>query len=193
MDGSSGKVIECFYHEDLQGEPMKNARKNAWRMLGEWSIPSAPGNERLALALISEAVQPLGSRVAALETAVSEAVMNAMEHGTQYQPDTSVILQVFAQPTSLMVRVLNRQRSRPIASEIAEPDLEAKLAGLQSPRGWGLFLIRHLVDEMQISEDDQNHVVELVMHLKAPRPSHQSPAEQSKTHARDTSCLQEEP
>lgn len=169
---------------------MKNARKNAWRMLGEWNIPSAPGNERLALTFISEALQPLGSRMAAFETAVSEAVMNAMEHGTQYQPGTSVMLQVLASPTSLMVRIHNQggQRSKPVA----EPDLEAKLAGLQSPRGWGLFLIRNLVDEMQISEDDQNHVVELVMHLKAPRTSNQPSAEQSKQHARDTSCSQEE-
>ena len=27
------------------------------------------------------------------------------------------------------------------------PDLDAKLEGLQSPRGWGLFLIQSMVDE----------------------------------------------
>ena len=27
------------------------------------------------------------------------------------------------------------------------PDIEAKLAGLQTPRGWGLFLIESMVDE----------------------------------------------
>jgi len=45
------------------------------------------------------------------------------------------------------------------------PNLQAKLDGLQSPRGWGLFLIKNMVDEMHISSDDQYHTVELVFHL----------------------------
>jgi anti-sigma regulatory factor (Ser/Thr protein kinase) len=46
------------------------------------------------------------------------------------------------------------------------PDLEAKLAGLQSPRGWGLFLIENMVDEMHVSSDANHHTVDLVLHLK---------------------------
>ncbi len=30
------------------------------------------------------------------------------------------------------------------------PDLDAKLEGRQKPRGWGLFLIRHMVDGMDV-------------------------------------------
>ena len=30
------------------------------------------------------------------------------------------------------------------------PDIDAKLAGDQSPRGWGLFLIEQMVDDMQV-------------------------------------------
>jgi hypothetical protein len=51
------------------------------------------------------------------------------------------------------------------------PDLEAKLAGLQSPRGWGLFLIRNMVDAMDVSTDGDLHTVRLLMHTaSAPRP-----------------------
>ncbi|MDQ3646075.1 MAG: hypothetical protein M3345_03970, partial [Actinomycetota bacterium] len=53
--------------------------------------------------------------------------------------------------------------------EIAEaetPDIEAKLAGLQSPRGWGLFLIKNMVDDMRVWSDELTHTVELVLHLK---------------------------
>jgi anti-sigma regulatory factor (Ser/Thr protein kinase) len=50
--------------------------------------------------------------------------------------------------------------------ETETPDLEAKLAGLQSPRGWGLFLIKNMVDELNVSGDDEHHVVELVMNIK---------------------------
>ncbi len=46
------------------------------------------------------------------------------------------------------------------------PDIEAKLAGLQKPRGWGLFLIQNMVDEMEITSDDVHHTVELVLYLK---------------------------
>jgi hypothetical protein len=45
------------------------------------------------------------------------------------------------------------------------PDLEAKLAGMQSPRGWGLFLIQNMVDEMNVTGDEHHHTVELILHL----------------------------
>jgi anti-sigma regulatory factor (Ser/Thr protein kinase) len=47
------------------------------------------------------------------------------------------------------------------------PDLEAKLEGLQSPRGWGLFLIKNMVDEMNVHQDaTRRHTLELVFNLK---------------------------
>ena len=46
------------------------------------------------------------------------------------------------------------------------PDLEAKLAGLQKPRGWGLFLIENMVDELRVSDADGRHTVELVLNLE---------------------------
>ena len=46
------------------------------------------------------------------------------------------------------------------------PDLEAKLEGLQTPRGWGLFLIRNMVDELHITSDEARHAVGLVVHLE---------------------------
>jgi hypothetical protein len=45
------------------------------------------------------------------------------------------------------------------------PDLEAKLAGLQKPRGWGLFLIRHMVDGMEVSQADGLQTVALTLAL----------------------------
>ena len=32
---------------------------------------------------------------------------------------------------------------------------------MQTPRGWGLFLIRSMVDEMHVSSDEGHHTVEL--------------------------------
>ena len=106
--------------------------------------------------------------------------MNAMEHGNQYQPNTPVILQVRAKLPTLIVRIRDEGGQRPISAAglFAEPDLEAKLVGRQLPRGWGLFLIRNLVEEVHFTGDDHHHIVELVMHLETPGPANQSPVEQ---------------
>jgi hypothetical protein len=51
----------------------------------------------------------------------------------------------------------------PGADEHEEPDLIRKLDGDQSPRGWGLFLIRNMVDAMDITTDGQRHTIWLTM------------------------------
>src|SRR5579863_1681059 len=91
--------------------------------------------------------------------------MNAMEHGNHYQPDVPVIIQVQASPTTLAVRISD-QGEGPAVIESETPDLEAKLAELQTPRGWGLFLIKNLVDELYIINTDAHHTVELILNLE---------------------------
>lgn len=141
-----------------------------WRTLDEWTLASEPGNERQAIARVAEAVQHLGltpQRLEDLKMAVGEATLNAMEHGHHYQPDLRVSIQALASAAALMVRVTDEGGAVPIP-EAQAPDLDAKLAGLQSPRGWGLFLITRLVDKLRISGDGTQHTVELIMTLDAP-------------------------
>lgn len=88
--------------------------------------------------------------------------MNAMEHGNQYHPDKPVTLQILSSRTALSVRILDHGGALPVA-EPALPDIEAKLAGLQVPRGWGLFLMHELVDEMRVMNEGQEHTVDLIM------------------------------
>ena len=94
--------------------------------------------------------------------------MNAMEHGNHYQVDLPVAVQVRASAAALSVRISDRGGGQPIAPA-ETPDLSAKLAGLQSPRGWGLFLIEKLVDEMHVTSDDRHHTIELIMYLEGDR------------------------
>jgi len=140
-------------------------------LLDEWSLPSAPGNERLALRRVSEIARGLppgalsADRLAQLETAVAEATLNAMEHGNNFQPDCPVEMQVYASATTLVVRITD-EGAGPLTLDAPTPDLDAKLAEEQSPRGWGLFLIRRLVDELRVVADTSGrHVVELSMAL----------------------------
>jgi serine phosphatase RsbU (regulator of sigma subunit)/anti-sigma regulatory factor (Ser/Thr protein kinase) len=132
----------------------------------ELEVPSAPGNERLAMAWVAEVVGDLllASRLEKLKTAVAEATMNAMEHGNQYDPDKPVKVQLFMEDTNVHVTITDQGGGPPLQSA-ATPDLAAKLAGEQSPRGWGLFLIQAMVDEMHVQQDNHYHTIELVMYL----------------------------
>ena len=150
--------------------PSDEAKENdMWRTLVELSIPSEPGNERLAMEKVSEAVQVLNmpaKRLAELKTAVAEASMNAMEHGNRYEADKPVTLQVLVSENRLAVRITDFGGSQSIPTDPEAPDLEAKLAELQAPRGWGLFLIQNMVDEMHVESDETHHTVELILYLE---------------------------
>jgi anti-sigma regulatory factor (Ser/Thr protein kinase) len=133
----------------------------------EFEVPSAEGNERLALARVSTIVAPLGlpeARLKRLETAVGEATMNAMEHGNEYRADKPVTVRVLTETEAVRVRITDHGGA-PVDREAEVPDIEAKLAGLQRPRGWGMFLIKNMVDEAHESSDGTLHTVELVMRL----------------------------
>jgi serine phosphatase RsbU (regulator of sigma subunit)/anti-sigma regulatory factor (Ser/Thr protein kinase) len=136
------------------------------QVLDQFSLPSVPGNEREAMRRVTIAVEPLhlpAARLDRLKTAVAEATMNAIEHGNKNQPELLVDIEVATTEENLIVQITDRG-SVPVPDPIA-PDLEAKLAGEQSPRGWGLFLIEKMVDEMHVYGDAQHHTLELIMHL----------------------------
>jgi serine/threonine-protein kinase RsbW len=140
---------------------------DTWCVLAELSVPSEPGNERIAMERVAEVVKELGlseQRLERLKTAVAEATMNAIEHGNRRLPEVPVAIEVLSSGADLSVRINDQGGS--LVSDTEVPDLEAKLEGLQTPRGWGLFLIRNMVDEMHITSDEVHHTVGLIMHLE---------------------------
>lgn len=147
----------------------RKSERDACRTLSDFALPSEPGNERKAMELVAAAVRHLNmspARLERLKTAVAEATMNAMEHGNKYRSALPVTVRVLTSTKDLFVLITDRGGG-PIPTPGAEaPDLEAKLEGLQSVRGWGLFLIRNMVDEMNVTTDAAHHTVELVMHLQ---------------------------
>ena len=138
------------------------------RILAEFELRSEPGNEREAITRIAEALKELdlpGAQLERLKTAVGEATMNAMEHGNQYRPELPVSIRLSASEGSVSVRVTDHGGGEDMP-EPGTPNLEAKLEGTQTPRGWGLFLIDKMVDEMRVTSDEEHRTVELVMYLK---------------------------
>ncbi len=162
-------AIECSANDRSAAEAGRQAAVGISLPLeAEFTIPSRPGNERLAIEKVSEAIQDLGlssGRLEKLKTAVGEATMNAMEHGNKYQGDLPVHIRLQASNEKLSVFISDHGGGRRIP-EAATPDLEAKLDGLQSPRGWGLFLIKNMVDDLKVTSDETHHTVELMLHLE---------------------------
>jgi anti-sigma regulatory factor (Ser/Thr protein kinase) len=156
------------------------SKTGTWEVLGTQQIPSETGNERLAVSYVVETLKALHlpeRRLDQLGTAVAEATMNAMEHGNHYDPEQPVTLQVLSSRHAIAVRVSDQGEDDAPAEppDYEAPDIVAKLAGQQSPRGWGLFLIQHMVDELHVLDDEHTHTVELVIHLEGEHMSSPSP------------------
>ena len=125
------------------------------RLLAEFELPSAAGNEREAIDRVASAISGVGlepARLDRLKTAVGEATMNAMEHGNEYDAGLPVAIRVLQDADAVRVQVTDHgDAGEPAVPEV--PDIEAKLDGRQSPRGWGLFLIKEMVDETVVTTD----------------------------------------
>lgn len=136
-------------------------------LLAEFTVLSVEGNERLAIDRVADTLsshlEPI--QVDRLKTAVGETVMNALEHGNKFDPSLEAEVQILASSTAVRVRVADFGGAEELP-ETAKPDLEAKIAGEQSPRGWGLFLIEKMVDEVTRVSEGEKRIVELVVYKK---------------------------
>jgi anti-sigma regulatory factor (Ser/Thr protein kinase) len=105
------------------------------------------------------------ARLERLKTAVGEATMNAMEHGSGYRADRRVTIRVLRSDDRLRVQVSDLGGATDLPTREA-PDIEKKLAGTQTPRGWGLFLIEKMVDEANVTGEGGRRTLELVLRLQ---------------------------
>lgn len=134
-------------------------------VLDRFDIGSEPGTERTALARVAAAVGGCGlnpQQVDRLKTAVGEAAMNAAEHGNGNRADLPVRIVVLRLADGVAVEITDcGGGAEPTSAPL--PDLDLKLAGLQTSRGWGLYLIQHMVDAMDVTTDGDRHTVRLTV------------------------------
>ena len=147
------------------GRPAVTGNDGASHRLLDVELPGTTGTERAAMDRVAVAVAGLALPAERLKTAVSEAAMNAVEYGSANRADVPVRVVVEQDGHDLRVHITDRALSGPIP-DAEEPDLDAKLAGLQKPRGWGLFLIRNMVDDVATRADDGGQTVTLTVHLE---------------------------
>jgi len=130
-------------------------------------IPSSPGSEKTAMARAAEVAQHMGfsrGRVEDLKTAVAEACINAMEHSHRYDGDTNVVVTLIQGESRLEVSVMDKGKG-------AKNSLEANAYGgkgqANKARGWGLYLIEELMDEVKFEVTaDGGGLVKMVMNME---------------------------
>ncbi len=136
-----------------------------WQEIGRKSFPSELGCERTAMRWVEEMVKPFdlpNRKLNRLKTAVTEAVMNSAEHAHGYNPACLIDLRVSIAGERVKVDICDHGDGY-LDANIATPDLTAKLNHEQTPRGWGLFLMQKMVDEMQVTQDDEGNRVALIV------------------------------
>jgi serine/threonine-protein kinase RsbW len=115
----------------------------------ELSLPSELGYEVIARDAVAAFARRLGipaERIEDLKTALSEACINAIEHGNSLRPGLRVQIYCRFENERLVIEVMDQgvssfaPRSEPLS-------ISEKIAGLGSLRGMGLLLISQLCDE----------------------------------------------
>lgn len=133
------------------------------------SIPSDPTFERVVRASAAELGDSVGfdpDRIEDLKLAVSEAVNNAIDHGSQRQTHIPVDVVFRVMHDHLEVQVIDHgsgvERIDWSRRVVEEDNLDAGML-----RGFGMYLIRELVDHCEVSSSTEGTVMTLRIFRKS--------------------------
>ena len=134
----------------------------------ELSLPNVVGYERIAMGCSETFAKNVGfnsERIEDLKTAVAEACLNAMKHGNKDNRDARVVVVMNYVEDTFQVEVWDKGEG--IENFPGDPDIEKLIADLEPMTGFGLFLIKKLVDKVEFEKiDSQGHVVKMMVKKK---------------------------
>ena len=128
--------------------------------------PARLGFEKVAMSTAASVAGLMGfsqDRVEDLKTAVSEACINAIEHGNKLNESLSVVVTLAMESDSLEVKI--RDHGTRVKQEVHVPDIDRKMMGAEDPRGMGMFLIQALVDKAEYITEPAGSYARLVIRL----------------------------
>lgn len=132
------------------------------------SLPSVFGYERIAMecsAAFARIAGFVSDRVEDLKTAVSEACLNAIEHGNKARPNVRVVVTISYNGREFKVEVLDQGEG--FREMPKDPDIEKKIQKLEAPRGLGIFLIKNLMDHVEFSKQaGAGHIIRMIMRMR---------------------------
>jgi anti-sigma regulatory factor (Ser/Thr protein kinase) len=143
-------------------------------MSREWSIPSTLGGERAIAEEIGAWIEeswPETNIREDVQSAMAEAIINAVEHGNELRQSTYVA--VLAQIGSrLAVCKVYDEGGGYFPSASKEEEEMAKRRESDDPRGWGLLIIDSLADYWATGRDERGFYTELYF-LRKTKPAYE--------------------
>ena len=131
----------------------------------ELTLPNTLGYVRIAMGCSATFAKNVGfnsERIEDLKTAVAEACINAMQHGNKDLPDARVTVIMDFKDGAINIEVIDKGNGIPSLPN--DPDIDKMISGLEPTTGYGLFLIRNLVDQVEFNQMTQaGHVVRMVI------------------------------
>ena len=129
-------------------------------------VPSTLGCEKVAMdfaASVAKALNFPADRVEDLKTAVAEACLNAIEHGNKMDASMKIGISLTVDKGRLQVAV---QDAGGGIGQVPTPNIESQIEGKTAPGGWGIFLIKSLMDEVTFESTPEGNVVKMIIHLE---------------------------
>jgi serine/threonine-protein kinase RsbW len=133
----------------------------------ELHIPSVMGYEKIAMECAASMAKKMGfteNRIEDLKTAVAEACLNAIEHGNKMDTSTKVGITLTVEESKLQVLVKDQGKG---LDKVTVPNIENKIEGKDQPRGWGIFLIKRLMNEVTFeSSPEGGNITKMIIYLE---------------------------
>jgi serine/threonine-protein kinase RsbW len=158
--------IQVWLESNLKatGEGREMA-KNLTSPMIKIALPNTIGYERVAMASVSSFARLHGfqaDRIEDLKTVVSEAAINAMQHGNRGLQDAEVNIVFTYREEAIRVAVMDEGDG--IKNTPSKPDIDRIMNNLDPPIGFGVYLIRELADEVEFNiETDKGHGLRMVI------------------------------
>ena len=134
-------------------------------------FPSISGYGELAIRLSEAITEEMGfkkNKADKFKIALREACNNAIEHGNKLDKNKEVHVSFFIKADRLEVDVLDEGEGFD-PSELEPPDIKKKRAGDQTKRGWGVHVMKGLVDEFKQVNKDNGALLKLVINQRGAR------------------------
>lgn len=149
------------------GDPASaSSNGSSYEALLRLEIPATPAFVGVARSVVFATAATVSGidddRLDDLRIAVSEACTNAVEAHQSTDSDDRVVLSCEVQPTQLRVRIEDSGAGFDPDAVPPRPSLEGK-DHLTFERGWGIQLIRTLVDQAEFLSDSTGTAVMLTM------------------------------
>ncbi len=128
-------VMQPGWTEEIRFPPTMGREKEARERAGSFAAANGFQNDRIE----------------DIKTSVGEACLNAIEHTLASGSTETVLVRFLRDEAGITITVVNR--GKPFSPVEGKPDLREKMEGRSRPRGWGIYLIRELSDELEIAHD----------------------------------------